>query len=154
MDDVHLLMIALAQLNRCFTALSSERIPFRGEVKRFLSWWRAERVVGRLPAGADHEREWTSFVEQEIRLSEIRNLLEHEIDYITGHGRYPDLIGRDWAQESYPEAGANIAPSMFWIRLLGVDYLFTGEEIEELLRLEDALQAFIQEEEANLSEDH
>lgn len=114
--DVHELALALQQLACCLHFIEQLDAPpaIRKAATAFKMAWADTPVLAR-------DRDGTPLaVEGDPTLRELRNVLEHEADYIAGKGHIPGLVSSNWKGNGPGVITGMAGVEVFWI--FGVSY--------------------------------
>jgi hypothetical protein len=96
-NDVHMLVLALKHLDSCLKFLADSRETLAGAAE-FRAAWDA--------------------------VSDLRDALEHEEEYIAGRGKRPQLFGQSWVANGYFEDHLLIwgNEGIDWVGFMGREY--------------------------------
>ena len=94
-EELHLLAIALEQIAKCLEWLHS-RLPddIQALASNFNREWDTEILEGPEEGGSGRKIPVR-------RVSSLRDVLEHEVDYIAGSGKHPHFMSPSWRDEGY-----------------------------------------------------
>ncbi len=131
--DVHDLALALAQLASCLVCIDQVGAPAKitTAASAFKKAWADTPVLARDRYGKPLT------IAGNPTLRELRNVFEHEADYIVGKGRSPGLVSSDWDGEGPGMVTSSDGIDTFWI--FGISYSLT-EAIAAALECKKTLE--------------
>lgn len=86
------------------------------------------------------------FTEAWRYVSRVRDMLEHEEEYIAGPGKFPDQVHPQWAEAGHPEAWIAYAEGLISVAVVGGNYPVV-EPIRLALSLRPSLEEIVAREE-------
>ncbi len=129
-DSLHLLMLALEHLDQCLAHLTFGD----GELPRLKTLSRqawAKRVYPR------NRKNW-------FPLSSVRDVLEHEVEYVVGPGKFPGRVEESWREDGYREGTVLYdRDGVVSIVVLGVTY-GVRDAVAAALELQQPLRSWIE----------